>query len=377
MNLLGQIQAELAEQSEAVTSDLVSLINSRIRPPVPVTTDSVHIRTMFVISDQVNSYGGRLPLEEHPNVARLLVDSPVLIGHAKDKLPVGRNFKAELVEKNGQRWIKVWFYWLKGTAEAESLVQNIDHGIYKECSIGFFFDFPECSVCGQDIRTCEHVPLSTCQGTDGSEQKVFFNYRGVRKVLETSLVYRGAVPETALSNELFVKPGKNSTSRVDPASGGVGKTAPAQKNPNGRFELRRMEHSKKSKTLLLLLLEGDLQAFALENFDVSRLAAGKRFRCTPVDSAKINGEKNSFALLDSGACEVIGKDELVLSGKVLRGQVSLASAPSRGTFLTSSGNRGSTTSPNAVQSGIRGASPKQVGVQRVEPTQTKFQSHAR
>jgi hypothetical protein len=55
---------------------------------------------MFLISDQVNSYGGCFPSDEHEDLARLLIDSPVLVGHTKDKLPIARNFKAELVEKD-------------------------------------------------------------------------------------------------------------------------------------------------------------------------------------------------------------------------------------------------------------------------------------
>jgi hypothetical protein len=77
-------------------------------------------------------------------------------------------------------------------------VENIDGGIYKECSIGFTFALPECSICGDDIRTCEHEPM----GTYGDDQTCHFNYRKIERVLETSLVYRGAIPETGVTREL-------------------------------------------------------------------------------------------------------------------------------------------------------------------------------
>lgn len=201
--LLGNLIAELAEKEIDPTDELVALINLQIKPPVPVTRDEVYIRAMFLLSDQVNAYGGRFPAEEHKKIARLLIDSPVMIGHSKEKLPIGRNFKAEIVQKENSQWVKVWFYWLKKSSEAQTLKQNIDGGIYKECSIGFIFEFPECSVCRNDIRKCEHIPFKTYSTSDGKPHKCFYNYRNITKVLETSLVYRGAVPGTHISNELL------------------------------------------------------------------------------------------------------------------------------------------------------------------------------
>jgi hypothetical protein len=179
-----------------------------------------------------------------------------MIGHTKEKLPIARNFKAEVVQKEGRNWVKVWFYWLKNSKDAISLKENIDHGIYKECSLGFVFEFPECSICGEDMRKCQHVPFKTypikqeqgneagkhgsesskvqefkgsinqgqearvkgqedrVQGTEPrvqsskegtqTEQVAFFYYRNVTRVLETSLVYRGAVPNTSMSDELWL-----------------------------------------------------------------------------------------------------------------------------------------------------------------------------
>jgi len=203
-NLLGKIEACLAEKEIEVSDDLVFLINTRIKPPLPVKKEDIYIRAMYLVSDQVNSFGGCFPLEEHPKLAELLVDSPVLIGHSKERLPIARNFKADLVEKDGANWIKVYFYWLKNSPEAESLKENIDHGIYKECSIGFSFEFPECSICKQDMRKCQHIPFRTYQDANGEQTQAHFNYRNIIRVHETSLVYRGAVFGTSMTNELYL-----------------------------------------------------------------------------------------------------------------------------------------------------------------------------
>jgi len=201
--LLGNLEAKLLEKEEIPSDELVFLINSRINPPVPVKKDDIFIRAMFLISDQVNSYGGCFPSDEHENIAKLLIDSPVLVGHTKDKLPIARNFKAELVKKDGAHWVKVWFYWLKESPSSLPLKENIDHGIYKECSIGFSFEFPECSICGEDMRRCQHIPFKTYPGADGQLTQAHFNYRKINKVLETSLVYRGALPNTSITNDLI------------------------------------------------------------------------------------------------------------------------------------------------------------------------------
>ena len=200
----GRVIAQLAEPDEDVPAELIDLINSNVRPPAKVSAADVYIRAMYVVSDQVNSFGGRFPVDEHPTVARLLVDSPVLIGHRKDKLPVGRNFHAVTIERDQRPWVKSYFYWLRSSDGAEQLKDNIDGGIYKECSVAFTFQFPECSVCRKDIRRCEHQLFETYD-RNGVKEKCHFNYRRIEKVLETSLVYRGAVPDTLVSKDLNVE----------------------------------------------------------------------------------------------------------------------------------------------------------------------------
>jgi hypothetical protein len=156
--LLGKIKASLQEKEvedpafgrEEILDELVFLINSRIKPPKPVTKEDVYVRTMFLVSDEVNSYGRRFPIEELPKIAELVIDSPVIVGHTKEKLPIARNFKAELVQRDGthpegssrgKTWVKVWFYWLKNSKDALSLKENIDHGIYRNALWDLCSDF--------------------------------------------------------------------------------------------------------------------------------------------------------------------------------------------------------------------------------------------
>lgn len=198
--LYGQL-AVTPHQTQA-QSDLFALISDSINPPSPLSLDDIHIRAMRLVSDEVNDHGGRFPREEHQRLCDLLIDSPVMIGHDHSRLPVARNFAARCVDEGERSWVEVWFYWMKGDGpHHDQLASDIDSGVVKEGSIGFEFDLPQCSICAKDIRTCEHIP-----GFDYSGVTAHYEYRGIQRVLETSLVYRGATPGTHIVKyPLFAK----------------------------------------------------------------------------------------------------------------------------------------------------------------------------
>ena len=208
--LRGQLQlgrAELvktAEESKRTRcGELMALINQRIKPPILLRSEDVHIRSLRLISDEVNDHGGRFPVEEYGPLCALLIDTPVLIGHDRTRLPVARNFDARPAVQ-GRSWIEVSFYWLR-SPHGDRLAADIDSGIVKEGSIGFEFRLPRCSVCGQDIRTCDHIPGHEYADATGQSQSAHYEYRQITRVLETSLVYRGATPGTHFAAPVFCK----------------------------------------------------------------------------------------------------------------------------------------------------------------------------
>lgn len=265
--LFGKIKTSLVEMRPERIEGLTKLINGNINPPEKVRSDEVYIRAMYIVSDRVNNAGGRFPAEEHAELARLLVDSPVLVGHRKDSLPIARNFHAEPVEKGEERWIKVYFYWLKKAEGAENLKNNIDGGIYKEGSISFIFGFPECGVCGEDIRGCEHRPFKK-YNRDGREIEAFFNYRKIFRVLETSLVYRGAVHDTSITGQLFI-PGEVSQEslsiRKKNAKPFIRIASLRALNRKHRFLVRPLYES------IPVVLKKDAERLVLSGIDGSRL----------------------------------------------------------------------------------------------------------
>jgi len=174
------------------------------KSPKSLAEEDIHIRAMFVASDQVNSQGGRFDNEALEELCRMIPGAPVLVGHDKSKLPLARCFRAKLVERKGYNypWVKVWFYWLKETSGSEDLLRNIDAGICSECSLGFSFALPQCSICGGDIRRCSHIPGNEYRGDDDLPSVCHYLYRNISRINEISLVYRGAVPNTAMTSDL-------------------------------------------------------------------------------------------------------------------------------------------------------------------------------
>ncbi|MBD3170144.1 MAG: hypothetical protein GF307_11720 [candidate division Zixibacteria bacterium] len=188
-------------------TNLTKDINNTIKPEKQVNPDDVHMRIMYLASDSINAYGGRFPEEELRKLTSLIPGAPVMAGHRRDRLPLARSFKSDMhSDENGRRWVRAYFYWMREARGAGTLKLNIDSGVYRDCSLCFSYTYPECSICGEDMRRCPHIPLQTYPGPDGDETTAFYYYRGVSKVLEISLVFRGANPGTKITG-LTDRPG--------------------------------------------------------------------------------------------------------------------------------------------------------------------------
>ncbi len=178
---------------------LVNQINKNIRPPRKATLDNVNIRVMYLLNDLVNSHGGRFRRADLVSLSNLIIDTPVLIGHDRSSAPLARNFHAELEQKGKILWLKSYFYWPRSNdGEPDQLLEKIDSGILKECSISFVYTTPECSDCGQDIRNCPHEA--------DAKNGTHFIYKGITQVLETSLVSKGSVKGTYVTDKLSAHP---------------------------------------------------------------------------------------------------------------------------------------------------------------------------
>ncbi len=201
---LGFCSVELTGENETITPELLQAISEVVGAGRNLAAEDLYVRSMFVTSDKINSQGGRFDRTGLEKLCELIPGAPVMIGHDKSKLPIGRCFKAEIVERNGEPWVKAMFYWLKSTTGSDDLRKNIDGGIYTECSLGFNFRLPQCSICSGDVRKCSHVPGHEYRNiSSGSMEKCHYLYRDVNSVNEISLVYRGAVPGTSITSQIL------------------------------------------------------------------------------------------------------------------------------------------------------------------------------
>ncbi|MCK4522199.1 MAG: hypothetical protein KAU20_06500 [Nanoarchaeota archaeon] len=117
------------------------------------------------------------------------IGAPIIYGENKDhetkaKNQVGRIFEASMAKGLSEN-IGVLARFYVPTTETK-LIEKLDRGINKEVSIGVSVEYPRCSICGQNIKECDHVP-----GKEYNSEKCFIEMNGNGFCQEVSIV---AVP---------------------------------------------------------------------------------------------------------------------------------------------------------------------------------------
>lgn len=298
-NLAGHLAVCAYGDLDLDKRSLVAEINRVIKPAQPATVETVHIGALMAASNQVNAQGGCFARTELLQLAALVIDAPVLIGHKKDELPIGRVFRGEIIERSGSPWLRAFFYWHRDQGRADEIRTGIDAGIYRECSLGFLYGKPECGVCRADMRRCRHRVNETVH-FGGREIKAFYYYRQIERVLEISLVYRGAVAGTSVSTLRL-----QDDSRAHTAT--------------GSFELRK---ENRFTALLIITIDGITTRLRLLNFERKNRRGGRSLLCE--DAGRV-AARDQDLLLDHGSVRR-GKnhaDDLEFYGDLLRGRYRL------------------------------------------------------
>jgi len=189
-----ELSGILLPEKEKVTEEDLDLINNLPNPPLtPLTAREVYIRRCRLAGDGVDAGFGKFHTDDLPKLLEMVRGAPALIGHRKDTLGVARFFGGDIWQdpQTEISYIVPKFYWMRDHSSSEDLRVSIDGGIYSEASIAFTFKKPSCSICGEDIRRCDHFP-----GKEYGEDLCYFNYDEIIRVTEGSFVYRGAQPGT-------------------------------------------------------------------------------------------------------------------------------------------------------------------------------------
>lgn len=149
----------------------------------PLTIDEIAVFTLDLCNNQVDRHHSRFPDDELARINQLIVGRPLIERHdLRGALPRGTFFRSRLHRDGNCLSVRPDVYVLR-TSENAAFIRNIEGGVYRETSIGFAFQVPECSICGKHVHTCGHVP-----GREYNGALCHFLLRGVVDVLEGSVV---------------------------------------------------------------------------------------------------------------------------------------------------------------------------------------------
>ena len=162
----------------------------------PLEAGEFAVFTLDLCHNAVDRHFSRFPDEELERISAMTPGRPLLERHdLRGSLPRGIFFRSRLHREEGRVSVRPDVYVLR-TADNEDFIRNIEGGVYRETSIGFSFRTPECSICGRDVRACDHTP-----GRDYDGQTCHYVMRDVTEVIEGSVVSSGSQGTSFVAQE--------------------------------------------------------------------------------------------------------------------------------------------------------------------------------
>ena len=153
----------------------------------PLAADEFAVFTLDLCHNQIDRHFSRFPDEELETINGLTPGRPLMERHdLRGSLPRGTFFRSQIARDGARATVRPDVYVLR-TKENEDFILNIEGGVYRETSIGFSFETPECSICAKDLRTCDHVP-----GRTYGDAQCHYIMRNVLEVIEGSVVPSGS-----------------------------------------------------------------------------------------------------------------------------------------------------------------------------------------
>lgn len=153
----------------------------------PLAPHEYAVFELDLCHNQIDRHFSRFPDQELETINRLTPGRPLMERHdLRGSLPRGRFFLSRLCREDSRLYVRPLAYVLRAEANRD-FIFNIEGGVYRETSIGFSFQTPECSICGRDLRLCDHVP-----GRTYGANRCHFIMRGVLEVIEGSVVPAGS-----------------------------------------------------------------------------------------------------------------------------------------------------------------------------------------
>ena len=195
-------EEEGVEKNEEEATEVCEAVNRfALRP---LARKEYAVFSLDLCNDQVDKHFSRFPVEELEKISSMTPGRPLMERHdVRGSLPRGTFFRSRLHHEEEHVSVRPDVYVLR-TEGNRDFILNIEGGVYRETSIGFSFRLPECSVCGEDLRTCNHIP-----GRSYGDVLCYFTMRDVLEVIE------GSVVTAASQGTAFVEQGARGLSAVD------------------------------------------------------------------------------------------------------------------------------------------------------------------
>lgn len=153
----------------------------------PLEPQEFAVFTLDLCHNQIDRHHSRFPADELEKISAMAPGRPLMERHdLRGSLPRGTFFRSQLHRDGNRVSVRPDVYVLR-TQDNADFILNIEGGVYRDTSIGFSFEMPECSICAKDLRTCDHVP-----GKTYGDHQCHYIMRNVLEVIEGSVVSSGS-----------------------------------------------------------------------------------------------------------------------------------------------------------------------------------------
>lgn len=161
---MSEIQKAAVLQKQAVSVAELALINAQSLREL--TGDEVFVFRMAACDDQVDRDFERFTVRALEQLAELFVGKTVLMDHNWSAGKQTARIYAAAVERQGEVSRLVLRCYMYRSEETKPVIDAIESGILRECSVGCAVKKAICSICGKDqMETCcVHQQGSTYDG---------------------------------------------------------------------------------------------------------------------------------------------------------------------------------------------------------------------
>lgn len=149
-------------EKTAISAEELALINKFSR--AELSENDVYSFKMVCCDTGIDRDGEAFSVNALNKLAELYIGKTVITNHnPKAENQIARIYKTRVEENNGVSRLIAWAY-IPKTAGSADFITLIETGIVKEVSVGCSVRKCTCSVCGREIKFCQHKKFKEYDG---------------------------------------------------------------------------------------------------------------------------------------------------------------------------------------------------------------------